>query len=490
MNMKNKTKKVKHEGWRLSRKEKLSYYVGDMGRAAALSVMTTFMTTFLLFQGIAIMAVAGVTAVIKVIDAMDDMIFGYFVDRIKITEWKWAKRFTGEGKYLPWYRLTFWSFPVATILFFLMPKGLPDAGKLVWYAVTYLLYDLTCTLSEVPMSSMIMTLTDNIDERNNIIKEKTIFSTVFALALGFGWPFLISEHVGLPVTNVAIVSCITAFAFMFPLARNVREYNSELKNTASDEEKQYTIREMLHCVKTNKYMMIYLVFTLIKTISSAAGSVGLFVSFYLFHDSMVTTYAVPLALIPGFLLQVFSDKIQKKLGRRNSLLYMNILFVAGYLIVYFTGYQNKMFIIFMTALMGTFNFLYGVVMSFLVPDTIEYTRYKTGEDCSGIFYALLSFVNKATTGLSGSLGIALLGLFGFQAVNATSFADLEGVVQPQSAMNGMWFLYALFPAICFALSSLVLMLYNLKDSDAQLMAKCNSGEISRAECEAQLSQKY
>ena len=99
-------------------------------------------------------------------------------------------------------------------------------------------------------------------------------------------------------------------------------------------------------------------------------------------------------------------------------------------------------------------------------------------------------MNKATTGLSGSLGIALLGLFGFQAVNATSFADLEGVVQPQSAMNGMWFLYALFPAICFALSSLVLMLYNLKDSDAQLMAKCNSGEISRAECEAQLSRKY
>lgn len=485
-----KEKVNKHPDWRLSRKEKLSYYVGDMGRAASLSVMTMFMTTFLLFQGIDVLAVAGVTAVIKVIDAFDDVIFGYFVDRLHITEWKWAKKITGDGKYLPWYRLTFWTFPLATVLFFLMPTDLSDAGKLVWYAITYLLYDLTCTMSEVPMSSMIMTLTDNTDERSNILKEKAIFSTVFALAIGIGWPLLISEHVGLPVVNVAIVSSVVSFFFMIPLARDVKEYNAGLKNTDKDENKQYTIRDMLRCVKVNKYMQIYLVFTLVKTFAGAAGSVNLFVSYYLFHDSMILTYATPLALIPGFLLQIFSDKIQKKFGRRNSLLYMNVIFVIGNLIVYFVGYQSKAFIIIMTALMGTFNFLYAVVMSFLVPDTIEYTRYKTGEDCSGIFYALLSFVNKATSGLSGSLGIALLGWFGFQAVNATSFADLEGVVQPQSAMDGMWFLYALFPAICFGLSAAILLLYNLKDSDAQLMAKCNSGEITREECEAQLSRKY
>ena len=101
-----------------------------------------------------------------------------------------------------------------------------------------------------------------------------------------------------------------------------------------------------------------------------------------------------------------------------------------------------------------------------------------------------SFVNKAMSGLAGSLGLAILGLFGFQAVNASSFADLEGTVQPQSAMNGMWFLFSLFPAICYLLSGLVMLLYNLRDNDAQLMAKCNAGEISREECEKQLSRKY
>ena len=31
--------------------------------------------------------------------------------------------------------------------------------------------------------------------------------------------------------------------------------------------------------------------------------------------------------------------------------------------------------------------------------------------------------------------------------------------------------------------------YRLKDKDAELMAKCNGGEISREECEARLSMK-
>jgi hypothetical protein len=33
-------------------------------------------------------------------------------------------------------------------------------------------------------------------------------------------------------------------------------------------------------------------------------------------------------------------------------------------------------------------------------------------------------------------------------------------------------------------------LYRLRDADAALMAKCNAGEITRDECEAQISRVY
>lgn len=134
----------------------------------------------------------------------------------------------------------------------------------------------------------------------------------------------------------------------------------------------------------------------------------------------------------------------------------------------------------------------NIAKSFLVPDTIEYTRYKTGKDCSGIFFALNSFVTKLTQGVASSLGLFLLGLSGWVEIEATDFADIasQGVAQPESALNMLWIVYTLIPAIGTILGIVVMAFYKMKDKDVELMAKCNGGEITREECEQQLSQKY
>lgn len=125
-------------------------------------------------------------------------------------------------------------------------------------------------------------------------------------------------------------------------------------------------------------------------------------------------------------------------------------------------------------------------------DTIEYTRYKTGKDCSGICNALSSFVIKLTSSVSSSLGLFILGLSNYMPVPTESFEDIAaaGVTQPQEAMDVMWVIYALIPLIGTLLGVLVMGIYKLKDKDVELMAKCNAGEITREECEAQLSRKY
>lgn len=125
-------------------------------------------------------------------------------------------------------------------------------------------------------------------------------------------------------------------------------------------------------------------------------------------------------------------------------------------------------------------------------DTIEYTRYKTGKDCSGICNALSSFVIKLTSSVSSSLGLFILGLSNYIPVPTESFEDIAaaGVTQPQEAMDVMWVIYALIPLIGTLLGALVMGIYKLKDKDVELMAKCNAGEITREECEAQLSRKY
>ena len=74
------------------------------------------MTLFLIFQGIDQKLAAGVMLAVKIIDALDDVIFGYFIDRLHLEKLTVFRKITGEGKYLPWFWLTFALFPLFTIL--------------------------------------------------------------------------------------------------------------------------------------------------------------------------------------------------------------------------------------------------------------------------------------------------------------------------------------------------------------------------------------
>jgi glycoside/pentoside/hexuronide:cation symporter, GPH family len=491
---KGKGKRVKnlHLDWKTTKKERLAYYIGDTARLFNTATLTNFLAIFLLFQGISMASVATVILILKIIDAVDDVLFGYIVDRINPARWKFLRRLAGEGKYMPWYRVSFFLFPIATILFFLMPTGLSEGMKIVWFTVFYLLYDFTCTVSEVPMNSLVMTLTDNVEERDNILKIKGILVTVAAVVISIVWLALISENVGLPITGVAIVSAIIFLILMIPLSIGVKEHNTELKNVDPKSAERYSFKDMLNAVKTNKYMTIVLISRAIGACTATGLVVQTFAAHYLFGNSLISTVPMLIAFIPAMYLMAKSDKIAKKLGLKNSLILLYGIYALIYFVLYLIGYNNMilaLILITLGALPGATVTLLG---NFIAPNTIEYTRYKTGKDCSGIFYALNSFVGKATGGVASALAFFILGLSKWVPVEATDFADLaaKAVTQPPSAMTGLWVLMALVPAIGVVLSTLVFLFYNLKDSDAQLMAKCNGGEITREECDAQLSRQY
>ena len=251
---KEKKTPVNREGWRTSKKERINYYIGDIGRTLEGYIVTSFMTLFLLFQGINLVKISAAILVVKVIDALDDVIFGFFIDKLSIKNSKLLGKLAGEGKYLPWYRATFFLFPIFTVVFFLMPQDASESFKIIWFMVTYLLYDLSYTLVEVPMNSMIVSLTDNVEERDSILQLTGILSAIAVVLAGIIWMLLISEHVGLSMRLVAIVSSVLFFFMMLPLATKVKEHNVELKNTEEeDSAEHYSFRDMVDCVKTNKY---------------------------------------------------------------------------------------------------------------------------------------------------------------------------------------------------------------------------------------------
>lgn len=480
-----------HEGWKTTAKERRNYIIGDLGRSLEGGIITMLMSIFMVFQGIDMTAVAGVMLVVKIIDAFDDVIFGFLVDKIKITKFKKLSKIAGEGKYLPWYRLTFAFFPIFTALFFCMPMSFSQAGKIVWFFIFYLMYDLTYTLVEVPMSSMIVTLTDNMDERNSILQTKTILSGIAVIAVGVIWNVAISEYVGFSVRNVALVSSFLFFFAMLPMVKGVKEHNTVMANVDPEENEKYTLKDMWNCIKTNKYLMVLLLSTVVTACLQTGGAVGTLVSYYHFGSSLVMIIPIAIAFIPQLIAQMQTTKLCKKFGKLKVCIFCGVIGALIQLSIYFVG---PVFAICCTLLViqAPFGNISNVAKTFFMPDTIEYTRYKTGKDCSGICNALSSFVTKLTSSISSSLGLFILGLSNYISVPAESFEQLQaaGITQPPEAMSAMWVIYALIPLIGTLLGVLVMVFYRLKDKDVQLMAQCNAGEITREECERQLSRKY
>ena len=74
---------------------------------------------------------------------------------------------------------------------------------------------------------------------------------------------------------------------------------------------------------------------------------------------------------------------------------------------------------------------------------------------------------------------------------AVGFVEGEGAVQSAATIQGLWTLYTLIPCIAtVAAIVFLLVFYKLSSKDAEIMGKCNRGEISREEAESLLGRRY
>jgi Na+/melibiose symporter-like transporter len=133
-------------------------------------------------------------------------------------------------------------------------------------------------------------------------------------------------------------------------------------------------------------------------------------------------------------------------------------------------------------------------MFMFTPDCAEYGRFKSGTEAKGITLAMQTFMAKLTGSISGSLGLFILGLesVGWKLVEVGSFQELEqsGVTQTPHALNMLWLIFMLIPAIGGLLAYIVWLFYDLKDKDVQVMIECNTGKITREEALGMMSKTY
>ena len=462
-----------------TKKERLSYWTYFVGQNVYYNITAAFISTYLAMQGINLAKVAVVLLIVKIWDAINDPIFGYIFDKVK---------FKSGQKSLPWLRLSTALIPVVTIVLFAIPSGMSETAKLVWFGLAYVAWDTVYTLTDVPAYAMLNTMTDNLEERNLLLSVNRVFSGAGFLVYGVVLPLLISESVGMSATvAIAVLSVFSALT-MVPLSLNCKERNYR----PEEEDENFSPKQMFTYLRKNKYLLTYYGGYMATDALKTSGAVTLFVCFYLFGNSLFSIVLNLLGMVPGILAALLMPTILKKFDKFRTLFLLNIVNIVLGLAIYFLGYENQTGFLVLTVLRAVPLSVVGILAFMFTPDCAEYGEYTSGISAKGITFAIQTFSVKITGAVSSSLALFLLGLFQWISVEAESFEQLAamGIQQSPAALNGLWIVYALVPVIGMIISTFFYLGYKLSDKDVQIMAKCNSGEITRQEAEKLLSRKY
>ena len=472
-------KKPNPPGYMTTFGERLSYWTYFVGQNVYYNITAAFISTYLAMQGIDLAKVALVLLVVKIWDAVNDPIFGFIFDKVK---------FKNGQKSLPWLRIAVLLIPVVTIVLFAIPNGLSETGKLIWFGVAYLVWDTVYTLTDVPAYSMLNTMTDNLEERTTLLSMNRIFSGVGVLTYGVVLPLLIGEDIGMSATWAVAILAVFSALTMVPLCVNCKERNYK----PEEEPEEFTPKQMFRYLGKNKYLLIYYGGYCATDALKTSAAVTLFVSFYLFGNSSYSIVLNVLNMVPGVFAAMAMPMLLKKFDKFRLLVVCNIVCILMGLLIYFVGYENSTLFLVLTCLRTIPMSVCGILYYMFTPDCAEYGQYKSGISAKGITFAIQTFSVKITGAISSSLALFLLGLFAWISVEAESFAELEamGIQQSDGALAGLWFVYAMVPVIGMVISAVFFLFYHLNDKDVQIMAKCNSGEISREEAERLLSRKY
>ena len=468
-----------HPEFRTSPKERLSYWTFFIGQNVFYNIVAMFLSTYLALQGVSLTRAGLVLLAVKVWDAVNDPLFGFLFDRI---------HFKNGQKCLPWLRFVTGFIPIVTIFLFAIPRGLSEAGKLLWLGVFYILWDTAYTLTDVPVYSMLTTMTDNLAERTHLLSLNRVFSGAGVLIYGVVLNLLISENVGMNVTwAVAILSVFSAVT-MIPLCVNCREHIRPTEKPGDS----FTVRQMLRYLRSNKYLLIYYGGFFCTEALRTYNTVLLFVSFYLFGNSAYSVLLMILNMVPGVFAAMAMPWLLKKFDKFQVLFWCNIASVILGLAIWMAGYGNTAFFLVTTVLRCIPMSVVSIMNYMFTPDCAEYGQFVSGIEAKGITFAIQTFSTKLCSAVCSFLALFLLGLCQWVQVEAESFAELAqlGIQQPPAALEGLWNVYALVPVIGMTVSIFFYLFYRLNDRDVQIMASCNSGQISREEAEARLSRKY
>ncbi len=446
---------------------------------AAIFMSTMFMTFMTDYAGLGKMGATLATVLLlaaRVIDAVDDPIQGFIMDRGKIGK---------HGKYKPFFMLSIIMTAIGVIFLYLMPKGITGSAVIVtvWVIFFYLVYDIGASFYNPNLLFRAMTTDTN--ERSKLLIGPRVWVMIIGM-MGSGMAAVAvtiqaatgsykTAYMILAMVAMVVSSIISVIGWFMVKEKHVVEQDPEDKVKFTD---------FFELMKTNKPMML----NFFKCIATGFIWTFLFAApvYYVKYGycADLTTGAVDMAkfgslsmvvslmmLFPLLLGTIVANPMLKAF--KGDFLKMHIFDLAMQ-----GGAGLLMFILQLLGLLRTspiFFFIPMFLMAFFVGidfvpgnnlsmEIMDYTVYKTGKDRSALTGVLEKFLEKAQSAVSASIVGAVLIAIGYQ-VDSVTGNYVGDIAKMPTLLTWMIVIMGLVPAILAFVGIMVIGKYPIDQTE-------------------------
>jgi glucuronide carrier protein len=420
----------------------LGYGAGDAANNLAFTTASMFLLLYYTdVAGISAVAAGTLLLVVRIFDAVSDILAGRLVDRTC------SKRF---GKFRPF--IMFGSVPLLllSVASFSIPQ-IGQTGMLLWAYISYTLLGLAYSMVNIPYGSLAGAMTQVSGERAKLASARTIGAVAVGSFLGIFIAPLMVHGVNLQplFTTMTLIFAVVGTALYLFTAFTAKE-------RVVREVPKVSVRQSLATLKGNKPLLLLCISSFLFLTGQLAVST---VQIYYFRDVLhsLPLYAVLsiFNIVLTFGMGAFLPRLVRKLGKKRTYLYGAGIIAVGGMTV-FLAPANLVPLDFAGMVISQFGILLvNMLVWALEADTVEYGEWKTNVRSEGITYALFSFTRKTGQAVGGALAAYALAWGGYTAGAA------------HQSTHAVWGIRAgagLLPVVFSILALLVMLAYPLTDS--------------------------
>ncbi|AZZ61541.1 MFS transporter [Oenococcus sp. UCMA 16435] len=424
--------------WQTKWPERISYGLSD----AADNLVFQMLTTYLLFfytdvYGLQASSVAILFLVARIADVAESLIIGLMIDRTH-------SRFGKSRPFFMWYAFPYVVFAVLT---FVTPN-FSGTGKLVWAYATYLGLGFLYTAVNLPITSILPTLSQNEKELTLLGVIRQFFgSSVQIIVAVFTLPLIAffgrgNQKLGFLMT--IIVFSIISFLLIMNTFFHVHErfQNSKIAHQP--------LKQIFTMLKSNQpWLIISLVIFLYWLVTAIKNQTTIYYFKYVLNQESLVPFAnsFTLAALAGVVLIIWLSNLQ---GKKRTMLIGIVLAFIGQLImsigVYYQLIDGLFFGIFLNSIGN--GMVVGLV-SIMIADTIRY-GVSMGIQAEGILASTDDFGVNMGLGLGGMITAGLLQLSGYVANQKQSSGTVAMI-----DINYIW-----IPIVIYIFMFVTLLFYN------------------------------